>query len=54
MADLGISHTHVNQYGSVRSKKPAAAGSRIQRVLHTTLIAAAFVFVAAVVCGLIG
>jgi DNA-binding transcriptional regulator YdaS (Cro superfamily) len=54
MADLGISHTHVNQYGSVRSKKPATTRSKVHLVLNATLVTAAFVFLAAVVCGIIG
>jgi DNA-binding transcriptional regulator YdaS (Cro superfamily) len=54
MADLGISHTHANQYGSVRTKKPATTRTRIQLAVNTTLVAAAFAFVAALVCGIVG
>jgi glyoxylase-like metal-dependent hydrolase (beta-lactamase superfamily II) len=56
MADLGISHTHADHYGSVRSKKPATANSRrrLHFAINVTLIGAAFAFVAAVVCGVIG
>jgi hypothetical protein len=54
MADLGIQHTHVNQYGSMRSKKPATTRSKLHLALNATLVTAAFVFLAAVVCGLVG
>ena len=54
MADLGISHTHADHYGSVRLKKPATAKSRLHFAINVTLIGAAFAFVAAVVCGVIG
>jgi DNA-binding transcriptional regulator YdaS (Cro superfamily) len=54
MADLGISHTHVNQYGSARSKKPATTRSKVQLVMNATLVTVAFAFLAAVVCGIIG
>ena len=54
MADFGISHAHVNQYGSVQTKKPATARSRIQLAINATLVTAAFVFVAALVFGVVG
>jgi len=54
MADLGISHAHVNQYGSVQTKRPATARSKIQLAIHTALVTAAFVFVAALVFGVVG
>jgi hypothetical protein len=54
MADLGISHTHADQYGSARSKKPATARSRIHLAVNAALVVAAFVFLAAMVCGIIG
>jgi hypothetical protein len=54
MADLGISHIHADQYGSARSKKPATARSRIHLAVNAALVVAAFVFLAAVVCGIIG
>jgi hypothetical protein len=54
MADLGITHTHANQYGSVAAKKPASTRHKIQLAIHATLFTAAFLFVAAVVCGVIG
>ncbi len=54
MADLGISHAHVNQYGSVQTKKPVTARSKIQLAVHATLVTAAFLFVAALVFGLLG
>ncbi|MFS8145979.1 hypothetical protein [Rhizobium sp. R635] len=54
MADLGISHTHVNQYGSVPNKKPLTTRHRLQTALHGALFTAAFLFVVAMVCGLVG
>ncbi|SCB60223.1 hypothetical protein GA0061105_11022 [Rhizobium aethiopicum] len=54
MAELGISHTHVNHYGSVQSRKPHAARQRLQAVLHGTIFTAAFLFVVAMVCGVLG
>ncbi|MBX4958964.1 hypothetical protein [Rhizobium lentis] len=54
MADLGISHTHVNHYGSVASKKPLTARHRLQTLLHGALFTAAFLFVVAMVCGVVG
>ncbi|MBX4869067.1 MULTISPECIES: hypothetical protein [Rhizobium] len=52
MAELGISHTHVNHYGS--TKKPHATRDRLQTVLHGTIFTAAFLFVVAMVCGILG
>ncbi len=54
MADLGISHTHVNQYGSVPAKKPVSTRQKIHLAINAALITAAFLFVAALVCGLVG
>ncbi len=54
MADLGITHTHVNQYGSLRAKKPASPRQKLQTVLHAAIFTAAFLFVAAMVCGVVG
>jgi len=54
MADLGISHAHVNQYGSVQAKKPVTTRSKIQLAVHATLVTAAFLFVAALVFGIVG
>ncbi|AGS23802.1 MULTISPECIES: hypothetical protein [Rhizobium] len=54
MAELGISHTHVNHYGSVATKKPHATRHRLQTVLHGTIFTAAFLFVVAMVCGVLG
>ena len=51
MAELGISHTPVNPYGSVATKKPR---HRLQTVLHGTIFTAAFLFVMAMVFGLVG
>jgi hypothetical protein len=57
MANLGISHTHVNQQGSVTSKRSGAQSAstrhKLQTVLHVVLFSAAFLFVAAIVCGLV-
>ncbi|MCH4547982.1 hypothetical protein MK632_19760 [Rhizobium changzhiense] len=54
MADLGISHTHVNQYGSVATKKPLTTRHRLQTVLHGAIFTAAFLFIVAMVCGVVG
>ncbi|PZM09708.1 hypothetical protein [Rhizobium tubonense] len=60
MANLGISNTHVNHFdGSVNSKRLLAAQSasrrrKLQTGLNVALIAAAFLFVVALVCGLPG
>jgi hypothetical protein len=54
MADLGMSHTHVNQYGSAPAKKPASTRHKIQMAVHAAIFTAAFLFVAAMVCGVVG
>jgi hypothetical protein len=60
MANLGMSNTHVNQFdGSVTDKRLIAARSasrrrRLQMGLNIALVAAAFLFVVALVCGLPG
>ncbi|EJC81791.1 hypothetical protein Rleg4DRAFT_3479 [Rhizobium leguminosarum bv. trifolii WSM2297] len=54
MADLGISHAHVTQYGSVETKKPMTTRHRLQTVLHGAIFTAAFLFVVAMVCGVVG
>lgn len=54
MADLGISHTHANHYGSVSAKKPLSVRGKLQLGVHAVLLTAAFAFVAAFVFGLIG
>jgi hypothetical protein len=54
MADLGISHTHVNQYGSVPVKKPVSTRRKLEKALHAALFTAAFLFVVALVCGVVG
>jgi hypothetical protein len=54
MANLGISHTHVNQYGSVEAKKRLTTRHRLQTVLHGAIFTAAFLFVVAMVCGVVG
>ncbi|TCU16413.1 hypothetical protein [Rhizobium sullae] len=53
MADLGISHTHANHYGSVPAKKPASTRQKLHFALNAALFAAAFAFVTALVCGVI-
>ncbi|MGO8118774.1 hypothetical protein AB9F43_29865 [Rhizobium leguminosarum] len=54
MADLGISHAHVNQYGSVPTKKPLTTRHRLETMLHGAIFTAAFLFVVAMVCGVVG
>ncbi|WP_164736374.1 hypothetical protein [Rhizobium vallis] len=54
MADLGISHTHVNHYGSAASKKPLTTRHKFQAALHGAIFTAAFLFVVAMVCGVVG
>lgn len=53
MADLGISHTHADQYGSARAKRQLTARGKLHFAVNAALVAAAFVFVAALVCGVI-
>lgn len=53
MANLGISHTHVHQYGSVPAKKPATTRHKIQTAIHATIFTVAFLFVVAMVCGVV-
>lgn len=53
MADLGIPHTHANHYSSAPAKKLTSTRHKLHLALNATLVAAAFVFVAALVCGLI-
>lgn len=54
MADLGITHTHADHYGSAPAKKPLSTRGKINLALHATILTAAFAFVAAFVFGLIG
>jgi hypothetical protein len=54
MADLGIPHAHVNQYRPAQTARPATRRSKIQLIVHATLVTAAFVFVAALVFGILG
>ncbi|EJT03862.1 MULTISPECIES: hypothetical protein [unclassified Rhizobium] len=54
MADLGISHAHVNQYGSIPAKKVLTTRHRLQTLLHGAIFTAAFLFVVAMVCGVVG
>jgi hypothetical protein len=53
MAHLGISHTHAN-HSSAPARKPTPTRHKLHFALNATLFAAAFVFVAALVCGIIG
>lgn len=59
MAHWGISNTHVNQLGDSASEKRlsaeqnAALRKKMQAAFHVALFSAAFVFVAAVVCGVL-
>jgi len=54
MANLDISNTHVDRFGTV-ARRPVAGTTRrkLQTVLHVALFSAAFIFVAAVVCGVL-
>ena len=57
MANLGMSNTHVNRFeGSANSKRAANAATRhkIQTAIHVVLFSAAFLFVAPMVCGVLG
>ena len=54
MANLGMSHTHADHYRSARSKKPATTRGRLHQAANAALVVAAFTFLAAVVCGVIG
>lgn len=51
MANLGISNTHVNQFDG--SKRAAKTRHKIQTAIHVALFSAAFLFVAAIVCGIV-
>ncbi|MBB5573732.1 MULTISPECIES: hypothetical protein [Rhizobium] len=51
MANLGMSNTHVNQFDG--SKRVATTRSKIQTAIHVALFSAAFVFIAAIVCGIV-
>lgn len=59
MANWGITNTHVNQLDdSVASRRLSATRklllrNKIQTVFHVALFSAAFIFVAAVVCGVL-
>jgi hypothetical protein len=59
MAHWGISNTHVNQLGNSASSKRSstdqnvALRKKMQTAFHVALFSAAFVFVAAVVCGIL-
>lgn len=51
MANLGISNTHVNQFDG--SKRAAKTRHKIQMAINVVLFSAAFLFVAAIVCGIV-
>lgn len=51
MANLGISNAHVNQFDG--SKRAAKTRQKIQTAIHVVLFSAAFLFVAAIVCGIV-
>lgn len=51
MANLGISNTHVNRFNG--SKRAANTRQKIQTAVHVVLFSAAFLFVAAIVCGIV-
>lgn len=56
MANLDISNSPVNRFdGSVEWTRPAGgpARHRLQTVINVALFSAAFIFVAAVVCGVL-
>ncbi len=56
MANLGIANTHVNQLdGSVATKRfrTASARHKLHTAFHVALFSAAFLFVAAIVCGVV-
>jgi hypothetical protein len=59
MANLGMSNAHVNQLnGSVTDKRfhavrNASTRHKIQTAFYVTLFSAAFIFVAAIVCGVV-
>ncbi|TCR90156.1 hypothetical protein [Rhizobium sp. BK376] len=59
MANWGITNTQVNQLDdSVSGKRLPVSGNaslrhKIQTVFHVALFSAAFIFVAAVVCGVL-
>ncbi|MDE1992892.1 MAG: hypothetical protein KGI75_10340 [Rhizobiaceae bacterium] len=51
MANLGMSNTHVNQFDG--SKRAASTRHKIQTAINVALFSAAFLFVAAIVCGVL-
>ncbi|MEF0940445.1 hypothetical protein [Rhizobium sp. BR 362] len=51
MANLGISNTHVNQFDG--SKRVETTRNKIQTAIYVALFSAAFIFVAAIVCGIV-
>ncbi|MDL2399676.1 hypothetical protein [Rhizobium mayense] len=51
MTNLGMSNTHVNQFDG--SKRVAATRHKIQTAIHVALFSAAFLFVAAIVIGVV-
>ncbi len=56
MAHWGMTHSHVNELGDSAARKRTsslAMRSRVQHAFHLALFAAAFVFVAALVFGVL-
>lgn len=51
MANLGMSNTHVNRFDA--SKRAAATRHKIHTAINVSLCSAAFIFVAAIVCGIV-
>lgn len=60
MANLGLSNTHVNPLNSSAAAKrlvaarTAAGREKLKTAFHVVLFFAAFLFVAAIVCGVLG
>jgi hypothetical protein len=56
MAHWGIAHSHVNQLDNSAAHKRGSTVSvrhRVQHAFHVALFVAAFVFVVAMVCGVL-
>jgi hypothetical protein len=51
MANLGLSNTHVNRFNE--GKRNASRRHRLQTAVHVGLFSAAFLFVVAIVCGVL-
>jgi hypothetical protein len=56
MADLGMSNAHVNRFGGSADLTRLGNGAtrrKLQTVIHVALFSAAFIFIAAIVCGVL-